>query len=112
MSDIDELDIHSIADLAEAISETTDSCDGPIWNRGHGNDSWPLIPAFYSYDPPRRSEQALLTKFRQSATMPVDRPALDSFECMFLMQHYGVPTRLLDWSEHQLVAVHFSVSSF
>lgn len=111
MSDIDELDIHSIADLAEAISETADSCDGPIWYRGHGKDSWPLLPAFYRYNPPRRSEHALLTKFRQSATMLVERPASDSFDWMFLMQHYGVPTRLLDWSESPLVALYFSVSS-
>ena len=27
---------------------------------------------------------------------------------MFAMQHYGVPTRLLDWSENLLVAAYFS----
>lgn len=111
MNDIDELEIDSIADLAEAISETADSCDGPIWYRGHANASWSLLPAFYRYNPPKRSEHALLTKFRQSATMLVERPASDSFEWMFLMQHYGVPTRLLDWSESPLVALYFSVIS-
>ena len=111
MSGIDELEIESIADLTEAISETADTCDGPIWCRGHGNESWPLLPAFYRYDPPKRSEHALLTKFRQSATMLVERPASDSFDWMFLMQHYGVPTRLLDWSESPLVALYFSVGS-
>ena len=111
MSGVDEFEICNIADLVEAIAKMSNSCDDPIWYRGHGNESWPLRPAFYRYDPPKRSEHALLTKFRQSATMLVQRPASDSFEWMFLMQHYGVPTRLLDWSESPLVALYFSVSS-
>ena len=111
MATIDERKIDGIADLAEAISETADSWDGPIWYRGHGKECWSLIPAFYRYESPKRSEHALLTRFRQSATMLLDRPASDSFEWMFLMQHYGVPTRLLDWSESPLVALYFSVIS-
>lgn len=29
----------------------------------------------------------------------------------FLMQHYGIPTRLLDWSENALIPLYFSVKS-
>jgi len=30
---------------------------------------------------------------------------------MFAMQHYGVPTRLLDWSENLFVAAYFALST-
>jgi hypothetical protein len=36
--------------------------------------------------------------------------ALDHWDVLFLMQHYGVPTRLLDWTEVLFVALYFAVN--
>jgi hypothetical protein len=37
--------------------------------------------------------------------------AKDEWERLFFMQHYRVPTRLLDWSGSPLVSMHFAVTS-
>lgn len=34
----------------------------------------------------------------------------DDWDSYFLMQHHGVPTRLLDWSDGSLIALHFAIN--
>lgn len=57
-------------------------------------------------------EERLLTRFRQRILpfWPAGYPQ-DDREHLFVMQHNGVPTRLLDWSENFFVGLFFAIGN-
>lgn len=101
-----QVEIKSIQDLLMELGKETYS--GATWFRGQADSAWELIPGYYRLTAPP-SESTLIKKFKQSAAMLIDNIPKLSFDWLFLMQHYGVPTRLLDWSESALVALYFAV---
>ena len=88
--------------------------------RGHADAAWKLEPGVYrpsfkfarqsgedDEDARLRTEQHLAQDFRvMSAGLRSGRE--DNVNLYFLQQHYGMPTRLLDWSNNPLAALYFS----
>ena len=100
--------VKCIADLILALDAIRPDSQTPMWYRGHADSRWKLQPAYDRLKRPPK-ENDLLNRFRQNANLLLQQVPSSSFDWMFLMQHYGVPTRLLDWSESPLVALYFVV---
>jgi hypothetical protein len=83
------------------------------WFRGepYDNEMKPLLPKIYRDN---HNENRLLQQFRVKApalgygsTPPIER----TDQWLFLAQHVGLPTRLLDWTEGLLIALYFALQT-
>ena len=102
--------------LAETLNVSRQLPEGRfLWFRGHSSEHHQLLPGLLrqgrAADEVFEREKRLLTRFRQRSLpfWPAGYPQND-WEHLFAMQHHGVPTRLLDWSENLFVAAHFALN--
>jgi len=104
----DDREISGIGDLLECLSDQAPENE-PLWFRGHADKSWKL-DCTLARNGGMDKELPLIRRFKQNALPLITTRPGDEWEWLFLMQHHGLPTRLLDWSESVLVALYFAVN--
>lgn len=103
--------------LCDAISDENIKYSQKLWFRGIRAYDYPLLPAIGRNNLNVEYEATYLSKFKSKALLYLDQIPFSKiseengsyWEWLFLMHHYGVPTRILNWTEDAIVALIFAV---
>jgi hypothetical protein len=102
--------VKSIADFTGYL-DRNNTLDTVLF-RGQPED-WPLVPKIGRLEldrPVAEAERVILDIFKQQSLPYLERVPASDWEWLAIAQHYGLPTRLLDWTLNPLVALWFAVS--
>ena len=104
--------ISQILDLIKQRFKVDKNNRFKLWFRGQQNFDDKLIPPIFRqgkdygnklYEESNMFHEFLILSDAQTFNTK------STFEKLVLMQHYGIPTRLLDWSENMLVGLFFAL---
>ncbi len=106
---------NGLPDYMNWVSEISGGADLVLFRGQRQQEDWELIPRI-GRTKPRDGDQSIihlesrmLSEFKLQGLPYCGRPPQDNWEWLALAQHYGLPTRLLDWTVNALAALWFAV---
>jgi len=116
--EINTFPISSLKEFTEKIEELLPvSADKSLWYRGCGSCHYKLEPSLHRNPEISTNKEMLdlevkiIDRFSQRSVPYVSPTVRGDWEILFFIQHFGIPSRLLDWTENPFVALYFALTS-
>lgn len=121
------IEVNSIDEYIKYIKEYSEKRKDELWYRGHSNNEWKINPNLFrtaerrgkadeiitlSYDFVDFNDEFLKLKEKIIEQNLFNILGLNDFKIMFIAQHYGLLTPIVDWTIDPLVALFFAIEDY
>ncbi|HDZ5419829.1 TPA: FRG domain-containing protein [Vibrio harveyi] len=108
---MDTIKVRSLSGFIQAVKKVRAQMGTgrDTWYRGISDDSYELVPGTVWRNLDEHTHSGVLEEWLNEYLLYSGEELVDGYDVYALAQHYGLPTRLLDWTTSPLIALYFAL---